>query len=241
MVRKTKFFLTIGFIGLFAVLMGFSTTFFIPLNNGTFSAPIVIYIHGALAFSWVCLFIVQTLLIQMDNFKRHRSLGFLGAALAAGLTLTFVPVGLYQIQKELSQGLGQIAISSIIGTITSAIIFFSLVISGIINRHNPSTHKRLMLLATILLLWPAWFRFRHFFPSVPNPEIWFALVLSDSLIVISIIWDKVIYGKANPALLYIGSLIIIEHVAEAYMFGSPIWNELANRIYGLIIRTQFFL
>ena len=232
--HKTKFFLAIGVIGLFAVLTGFSTTFLIPLGKGTFEAPLIIYIHGAFAFSWICLFITQSLLVQNNCVRQHRLLGFLGLVIATGVTLTLIPVGLYQVEKELGQGLGQIAISSIIGTITSAIIFISLVLTGILKRHKPSTHKRLMLLATMLLLWPAWFRFRHIFPSVPNPEIWFAIVLTDSLIIISIIWDKITYGKVNPTLLYTGLFIIIEHTVEAYMFDTTLWSELANRIYGLL-------
>lgn len=232
--HKTKFFLAIGFIGLFAVLTGFSTTFLMPLGKGTFRAPLIIYIHGAFAFSWICLFITQSLLIQNSNVRQHRLLGFLGVVIAIGITVTLIPVGLYQVKKDLGQGLGQTAISSIIGTITSAIIFVSLVVVGILNRHKPATHKRLMLLATILLLWPAWFRFRHIFPSVPNPEIWFAIVLADSLIIISFIWDKITYGKVNPTLLYTGLFIIIEHAGEAYMFDTTLWSELANRIYGLL-------
>ena len=232
--HKTKLFLSIGAIGLFAVLTGFSTTFLIPLGKGTFKAPLIIYIHGAFAFSWICLFITQSLLVQTNNVRQHKFLGFLGIIIATGVTITIIPVGLYQVEKDLSQGLGQTAISPIIGTITSAIIFISLVLVGILKRHEPSTHKRLMLLATILLLWPAWFRFRHIFPSVPNPEIWFAIVLADSLIIISIIWDKITYGKFNPVLLYIGLFVIIEHATEAYMFDNTLWREIANSIYGLL-------
>lgn len=233
-IHKTKLFFIIGIIGLFAALTGFSTTFITPLSNGTFKAPMIIYIHGAFAFSWICLFVTQSILIQSNNFRQHRILGFLGVVIATGITITLIPVGLYQVEKDLSHGLGQTAISSIIGTITSAIIFISLVLAGILKRHKPSTHKRLMLLATILLLWPAWFRFRHIFPYVPNPEIWFAIVLADSLIVISLVWDKITYGKVNPTLLYIGLFIIIEHAVEAYMFDTTLWNELANKIYGLL-------
>jgi len=232
--NKTKRFLIIGIIGLIATLTGFSTTFLIPLSNGTFKAPLVIYVHGFLAFTWICLFLVQSILVQQDNLKVHRLLGNFGFVIAVGITITLIPVGLYQVEKELSQGLGQTAISSIIGTITSALIFIMLVLAGILKRHKPASHKRLMLLATILLLWPAWFRFRHLFPSIPNPEIWFAIVLADSLIVISIIWDKIALGKFNPTLLYVGVFIIIEHITEAYMFDTTLWREIANTIYELL-------
>ena len=232
--NKPKFFLAIGLIGLFAVLVGFSTTFFIPLAKAEFKAPVVVYIHGALALGWVCIFIIQSLLIQANNFKQHKRIGFLGVAIAIGITITFVPVGLYQVERELALGLGQLAISSLVGTLTTAVIFIGLVLMGIFRRHEPSTHKRLMLLATILLLWPAWFRFRHLFPAVPNPEIWFAIVLADSLIVVAIIWDKITYRRINPTLLYVGVFIIIEHATEAYAFDNALWRELANTLYGLL-------
>jgi hypothetical protein len=205
-----------------------------PLSKGTFKAPLMIYIHGALALSWILLFITQSLLIQNNNYKQHKILGFLGLAIAIGITITLIPVGLYQVERELSQGFGPTAISSLIGTITSAIIFMSLVIAGILKRNKPSGHKRLMLLATIVLLWPAWFRFRQIFPAIPNPEIWFAIVLADSLIVISILWDKIRYGKFHPTLLYVGLFIILEHVVEAFLFDSAVWREIANRLYSML-------
>lgn len=232
--NKSNYFLTIGVIGLLVVLTGFSTTFIIPMGKGTFKAPAIIYVHAAFAFSWILLFVIQSLLIQNRNVKQHRQLGFLGAFIAMGITITLIPVGVYQVEKELSQGLGQTAISSIIGNITSAILFMSLVIAGILKRKEPSTHKRFMLLATVLLLWPAWFRFRHLFPSVPHPEIWFAIVLADSLILITMIWDKITYGKINPTLFYTGLFIMIEHAVEAYLFNTSLWIELSNSIYGLL-------
>ncbi len=232
--RKTKLFLVIGVIGLFAVLIGFSTTFLIPLGNGTFKAPLIIHVHGALAFCWICLFIVQSWLVHNTNVRLHRRLGYLGLVIAIGITLTLVPVGLHQVEKELKAGFGQSAVSSIVGTITSAIIFFSLVLTAILKRNKPATHKRLMLLATILLLWPAWFRFRHLFPAVPDPEIWFAIVLADSFIIISIAWDKISHGKFNYVLVSVGLFIIAEHTIEAYMYDNSLWRELANSIYKLL-------
>jgi hypothetical protein len=232
--RTPSFFLVIGLVGVFAVLTGFAKTFILPVSAGNFKAPPVIYIHGAFAFGWIILFVTQTFLIHFNNYRIHMTLGIVGIFIALGVALTMIPAGLYAVEKELKQGLGDTAISGIVGTCISALMFFSIVLAGIIYRNKPETHKRLMLLATILVLWPAWFRFRHYFPSIPRPDIWFAVVLADSLIVISWIRDKLVNGRIHPVLGYIGTIIMAEHIFEVIMFDSNSWRVVAKHIYGLI-------
>lgn len=228
---KNLFFISIGTVGLLAVLIGFSKTFIIPVSKGSFTAPIIIYIHGAFAFSWISLFFIQATLIRYNNFQLHKKLGIIGVFIAIGAAATILPAGIFSVQKQLKQGLGETAFSSFLGTVTTAVMYLALVIAGIINRKKPQIHKRLMLLATIVLLWPAWFRFRHYFPSITRPDIWFAIVLADSLIIISFIWDKIANGKIHRTLLYIGLFIIAEHFFEAYMFDTTPWRSLSKPLY----------
>jgi hypothetical protein len=42
-------------------------------------------------------------------------------------------------------------------------------------QRDGASHKRLLLLATISALGPAWLRFRHIFPAVPQPFVTFSL------------------------------------------------------------------
>jgi hypothetical protein len=48
-------YLAAGFLAI--AFAGFSTTFFFPLAKGAFTAPPVIYVHGAVLFGWLLLFI----------------------------------------------------------------------------------------------------------------------------------------------------------------------------------------
>jgi hypothetical protein len=232
--KRSSFFLIMGIVGLLAIHIGFAKTYLMPVAQGNFKAPLVVYIHGALAFSWILLFFVQTVLIRVNNFRLHRTLGFSSFIIALGTAITTVLVGRYAVEKELANGLGETAISTIFGTITSAILFLSLVIAGYVKRKRPQVHKRLMLLATIVLLWPAWFRFRHYFPPMERPDIWFGLVLADSLIIISWIWDRIANGRVHPTLLYVGLFIIAEQTFEVFMFDSGWWRISSNWIYNLI-------
>lgn len=221
-------------VALLAVLIGFAKTFIIPVATNNFTAPLLIHLHGAFAFAWILFFLTQTGLIHFYKYKIHRTLGVFGVLIAAGVTLTMVPAGFFVVQRDLNQGVGESSFSSIIGVITSGIMFFCLVLAGVLKRNVPEAHKRLMLLATIVVLWPAWFRFRHYFPTVPRPDFWFALVLADSLIIISWIWDKCKNGIIHPVLKYMGLFIILEQSFEVIVYDSSLWRHTAKWIYDLL-------
>ncbi len=218
-------------VGLLAVLVGFAKTFIIPVAAGSFKAPFSIHLHGAFAFSWVIMFVIQTSLIRFKNYRLHMTLGIFGVFIALGTAITMLPAGVFQVQNE---GSGETAISTIVGVCASAIIFLSLAFTGIIYRKKAAAHKRLMLLATIDVLWVAWWRFRHYFPPVPHADMWFGVVLPDSLIVIAWIWDKLVNGKVHPVLGYVGAFMIAEDVFEVITFDNTSWRALAKLIYGFL-------
>jgi len=214
-----------------AVLIGFAKTFIIPVSNGSFKAPAEIHIHGAFAFSWIVLFLIQTSLIHFRKYRIHQLLGILGFFISVGVMITIISAEMNVVKRELSRGVDETAYSTLIGSVTSALIFFLLVLVGIVKRNNSESHKRFMLLATIVVLWPAWFRFRHYFPSVPRPDIWFAIVLADSLIVFSWLWDRIKNRRVHPVLKYAGLFIILEHIFEVLAFDSVAWRHIAKWIY----------
>jgi len=227
-----SFFVFIAIIGVLAVLIGFGKTFIIPTAEGTFKAPLIVHIHGAFAFTWILLFLMQTLLVHYGKYNIHQALGIFGFIIAIGVSVTMILVGKYVVGRDLDQGLGDFAYSSLTGVITSSIMFFVLVLLGVLNRNKSSaSHKRFMLLATIVVLWPAWFRFRHYFPQVPRPDIWFAVVLADSLIVIAWVWDKLRNGSIHPVLKWGGLFIIVEQTFEVVAFDSPVWRSIAKWLY----------
>lgn len=231
---KSKFFLIMGIVGLIAIFVGFSKPFIIPVAQQTFEAPLSIYIHGALSLAWVLFFTIQSSLIHVKNYKLHIRMGFAGIFLALATSLSLHPVAKFVVERDLRLGLGEMAYSNSISLLTTGLMFLLLVGFAIYYRRERTIHKRLLLLATIVLLWPAWFRFRHFFPNVPRPEIWFGLVLSDSLIIIAWIWDKISNKKVHPALLYPGIAIIVEQTIEVFLYDSPIWRTVGKLLYEIL-------
>jgi hypothetical protein len=89
------------------------------------------------------------------------------------------------------------------------------------------------MLATIQLLWPAFFRLRHLLPFVPNPDISFAFVLAYSPILVAAVRDHRCYGKVHPVWLVVGPALVLEQTIEFMLFDKPPLREFGQWVYTL--------
>lgn len=234
-VKRSRYFLAASVLALVLVLVGFLKTFFIPKLYGTFEAPPVIYVHGGFLFLWTVFFVVQAVLIRRKKLRYHRLLGFGSVVLVLGVSISTVAAGVYVMKRDLALGLGEIATSTLVGTFTTPIIFMAFVAAGIYYRKKPELHKRLMLLAMIAIMWPAFFRFRHYFPGISNPELIFGVLLPNSMTVLVMLWEKLTTGAVSRVYLYAGTAIFAESFAENYFFDSPGWRIVAHWLAGFFI------
>lgn len=228
---RSWLFIVMGAIALGAVLIGFYGTYVRPMQHGTFAAPAIVHWHGAFALGWVLLFALQPWLIRFDAVRLHRALGVLGALLALGVVTTMIPAQFFASARDAQAGGGDLARAMILGAISSATQFLLLVAGGLLYARHGTIHKRLMLLATIVVIWPAWFRWRHFLPWLPNPDLWLGVVLADSLIVVAWLHDRFTRGHIQPVLLNVGVLLILEHLWEVSIIGHPLWVKTGVRVY----------
>lgn len=232
------FYTVMGGVVLFAVIIGFGRTYAVPLARGAFDAPAAVHLHGAFAMAWVLLFLTQPLLLRYRRLAWHRQLGRIGLPLAILVAVTMIPAGFFQATRDAAAGAGPTGISGLLGVFTSGALFVGLVTAGIVARRDREAHARWLLLATLVVAWPAWFRFRHYFPDVPRPDIWFALVLAYIWIPVAAIRDRVTRGAVHPVIAWGGLAIITEQSLEVLMFDRP-WSR--DRTYTVRLDTGFLV
>jgi len=230
---RSGFFLYMSLGFLAVALIGFSTTFFLPLARGTFVAPPVTYVHGALLFAWLIFLVAQASLIRVRNVFVHRRLGWLGASLGIAIVISGVAVSLYVTRRDLAAGRGDVVLGEFVGLLFTFLIFGSLIAAAIVLRRNSESHKRLLLLATIWVLAPAWLRFRHLFPAVENPMVVFSII-ADSLILVAIARDLMAYKRVHPVYIWVGGLIIVFDtiLLSSAGFQSAAWLRVARWLLG---------
>jgi hypothetical protein len=231
--RHANFFVAMGLLFLAIAVTGFSTTWFLPLARGAFGpAHPIIHLHGVLAFGWLLLFVVQAFLVRQRQVHVHRRLGVAGAVLACGVVASGVLVGLHATRRDLALAPGDpFVLGQFVNILIEMALFGGLVAVAVAMRRHGQVHKRLLLLATISALAPAWLRFRHLFPQVPHPFLVFSLV-ADSLLLVAMLRDRIVLGRVHPTYWWAGGAMVIVHAVELSAMTSPAWLGSARWLLG---------
>jgi uncharacterized membrane protein YozB (DUF420 family) len=222
-------YLTVAFLAI--AIAGFSTTLFVPVARGQFNAQLVIRNHGALLFGWLGFLIVQASLIQSKNVRIHRRIGWFGAILCVAIIVSVVLVDLFTTRRDLAAGAESPIIGNFVNILIEMILFGSLVGAAIFLRRDTESHKRLLVLATISILGPAWLRFRHFMPFVPNPFVTFSFV-ADSVLLVVITRDWIAYKRVHPVYIWAGGAMVVIHAIELAAIESQPWLRFGRWLLG---------
>lgn len=223
---RSAFYLYLGVFFLAVALTGFAKTFFVPLARGSFSAPWIIYAHGACLFAWLLLFIAQSVLVRLRKIKAHRLAGQCGAVLALAIFVSGYAVGAFATRRDLAAG-ETWPYGAFVNTVIEMIVFGTLVGLALRTTHRPESHIRYLVLAMITVLGPAWFRFRRFMPFVPHPIVTFSLI-ADSLWPVVMLRDYLTLRRIHPVYLIAGSAMFAIHLIELTADGSQLWYRIGR-------------
>jgi hypothetical protein len=210
-------------------LAGFWLTYLEPMARRHFEGPAAAHWHGALLASWLLLVLIQAWLVPRRD-RLHRKLGWIAVLLVPLIATSTVAIGVAATRRDLAAGVE----TGMAGNVTAPLIFCGLIGLALWKRQQPQWHKRLIFIATVALLWPAWFRWRHFLPWVPRPDLVLGLVVANLPILIAMVRDRVRFGAVHPAYWWIGLPVIAEQAFETLMFGTPEWTEFGLWLYRLL-------
>ncbi|MDE2136594.1 MAG: hypothetical protein KGJ68_04105 [Gammaproteobacteria bacterium] len=203
------------------VLAGFSVD--LDLLHDLGSLSVLVRVHGGVMFAWVALFVTQTLLVARRRIAWHRRVGVLGAALAAAVVVTDSATVLAAMRlggRHLPPGIPVPLFAAF--SFFDLLSFAILVSSAIALRRRSAWHKRLMLLATILVLDAALARFINVYTSWDlDPSI-----ARDALILVCVAIDTWRYRRVHPAFIAGGVLVFVTDPVAQWVATLPTWARL---------------
>ena len=227
---RSGFFLYMSLGFLAVALIGFSTTFVLPLARGTFAAAPIVYAHGVLLFTWLIFFIAQAALIRVRNVLMHRRLGWVGAFLGIAVVISGVVVSFHRVRRGLAAGADDVVLRDFLNNVLGILIFGSLVTAAVALRHDIESHKRLLLLATASIVYAAWSKFDQFFPAVEN--YWVFLTIANSPFLAAVGRDLMAYGRVHPVYIWVGGFFFAYDLINPLVYQSAAWLRVAQWLLG---------
>ena len=222
-----RFFFVMGLILLGLVVAGFGLS--------TFSRPgliesmsWVLHVHGAVFLSWFLLFCTQAWLVGSRNVALHMRLGQSSVVLAIAMVLlAYLVMRSAYVNPEFTIA-GMSNAGSLMFPFTDIVNFSIVYILALAHRGNPTAHKRLMLLAGILIIDPA-VAGLIFTIGAPPPLIH---LLELALIGSLIAYDFVSRKRPSWASV-LGLILYLAAVAAKFALArTPTWQSLVDRLFG---------
>ena len=148
---ENRFFVGMSLLLLATVLVGFAKSYFLA---GMVRAPLpnkLIHFHALFFSCWILLLITQATLISASRFDLHRQFGLFGFGLACGMTIVGVMAATDSLRRI--KMVGSIDTRTFYAVpLFDILVFAVLVFFAYYWRHDPATHKRLILIASITIV-----------------------------------------------------------------------------------------
>jgi uncharacterized membrane protein YiaA len=233
--KHRRFYLAMAWAGALIAAVGFSRRYFWPLAAGTFHAPSIVHLHGIITFTWVAFVIVQATLVASNRTAMHRSLGMAGIALGTLLVFTASEVAVLLLARELKEG-GPSPREFVATLLSLPLLVTGLLGFGIANVARAEIHKRLMMLASFVVLTPALARIIQLIaPSMSRlARNDLAGLASDALILIAITYDMKTRGKPHPAYLVGGACVVLVQIATLLVRSTTAWFDFTDWLASLV-------
>ena len=218
------FYLCMALVMAGLVVWGFSRTVNASLFHANPPRPLLLWLHGAAFSTWILFFILQSSLVSIRKVSIHRVLGWFGAGLATLMVILGLSTAVIMTRFDV-RVLHQKDIDSFLSVpFEDMLVFGTCVALAILWRRKPDYHRRLLFLATCVLMDAAIGRFDFWF----NHSLFYAGL--DVLIVLGMLRDWAVDGRVHKVYWYaLPPIIALQNVAIYLWRVNPAWWQATTR------------
>lgn len=214
--------------------------------DGTFTYPWIVHVHAAFFVGWLVFFTVQVLLVRQRKVSTHRRWGIAGGVLAGMMVVLGVMTAVVTESLKFGTPDGDAKYLSVM--FADMLVFGGLVAAAIWWRSSPAAHKRLMLVATLVLTdagfgrWlsptvAAWIGGRNFWEFATFAEgAWpfFRHQYLPAYVLIAAVglFDLATRRRFHPAYIAGGAWCVIVDLLAGWLYFQPFWYDIALGFIG---------
>jgi hypothetical protein len=195
--------------------------------------PLVVHLHAAVMASWTLLLALQATLSLIGRMDLHRRTGLASLVIAPAVLLVLIAVTVVRQNAAAGTPAGPVVNNILFLQIRSILLFPTFFIWAFMTRRSdPQTHKRMMLLATLMLIDAAiarmtWLPFNVFPNSYLAVHLYLLLLLVPALL-----YDALTLGRIHRAWLAGLAFLLPYVVATEFVWGSNWWRAFGPRLVG---------
>lgn len=229
-----NFFLTFLLLCWLGVVMGFVPALLKrQAGHADYPAPLILEIHGTAFSAWMILLTVQIGLIRTRRPQLHMRLGMIGVALVPLMAVSAFLSEVYSQRFRFTHPPNSQAFFII--AIYYVVAFAALATAALAARKNPSAHKRLILLATSVIVGAAYGRWwgNPLFELVGDGEVGMLINTYAGawmLMLGAAVYDWWTRGRLHPVYELGIPAILLGQIATTLIYHSPRWLPIARLV-----------
>ena len=222
--QPRRFYVGMALLMIAFVVAGFWPSYFGALFRGVIvERPWVIHVHFVVFMGWMALLLTQVILVSLGRTRVHRKLGTFGIGygflvLFVGLVVTFAAPILHLAAGEWEMDR---AASFIILPLGDMVLFAGFFGAAVFFRSQPEIHKRLIVLATVALLFAAAARLAFQGPRLTLLLLWLSPLL------VAMGYDGVTRRRIHPTYL-IGLAVLLVGFTRVFFMQSEAWLRIGR-------------
>ncbi|HEY1124449.1 MAG TPA: hypothetical protein VGE65_02360 [Sphingobium sp.] len=209
---RSPFYLLFSLLLLAIVVTGFAPTFFLNAYMAKKPLPAHVFLHGVIGTSWYVLLLVQSTLVYFRQTPVHRRLGSGGMWLAIAIFAATAVAAVLVFPIRLAAGMPLAEVEGLLKIGRSAQMvrdigavagFAGYIYLALRWRRDVETHKRLMMLGSIILSAAAIGRLGWVLGGIVSPEM-MPIVILLPLLTLLIVNDWLTIARVHRATAYGG-------------------------------------
>lgn len=194
--------------------------------------PLVVHVHAALIVSWLATLVAQTCLTALGRLDWHRTLGLSAFVLGPAVVASMIAVTIWRFGERLTLDQDVVA-ANVLLTQARAILYFALFFTWamVVRKRDPQTHKRMILLASVVPFGAAFTRMTWLPTTMPDAytSIHLCMLL---LVAPAIVADVVERGRPHKAWILGLALLLPWMILTEVLWNDPWWVGKAPRLMG---------
>lgn len=200
----------------FVVMAGFARTFYLRPWFEVVPLPSLMVVHGVLMTLWLLLFVTQVSLVAGRRTALHRRLGWLAAVLLPLILLAGAATALSAGREH-----GTLSVMP-----SFDLLLFTLFVAlGMMQRRRPDYHKRLMLLATLVMLFPAIVRLP--LAAIEQASLPVLMGMAVTAMLLFVLIDTVRNRRLHPAFAWGAAVFAMSMPMRLWVKSTEQWQQFA--------------